>query len=280
MASCGDAKAAPVSWYRYLVALLKVVAHVLLIVFIAWISLSFAHWDLLDEPLREEAEFRILGTIPGFWECWNPRSLSEASPLRPKHSCELYATSLPKSRARSMLAVFTGPWVVGQSVVHWFTGSHFPLTAARSFHLVVTGKEMKYKAPAAVSFSDLMSMIAMASFFFYAGAWVTVLLYLTLHDALSDFERFQTSAQLLVCFAGLLTKLKPSVLFFVIYAFVCCIMACTSSLLLVVLPLALLLTAGLLLVLHRPEYASASRSWVLTVKQIFFDFYVLSFDQD
>ncbi|CAE7679045.1 unnamed protein product [Symbiodinium pilosum] len=231
-----------VPWLRYVCASLAVIIHVCFIALIAWVSCSFAHWDTLDEPWSEPIQLRIVANRhSGLAECWSPGPLLNqgrflAIGTDPGY-CEMRASSISSNRFRSFIALTLGPLVVIQTVLHWFQGTHFPLTAARSFFIVSTGREMEWKLPT-VDVVSLLTMMAMAVFFFYCGMWCCVLLYMKVHD--DGLRHASTFVQLLLCLLGMLSKLKSSLIFVVMYLIHCCIISYVDPLVVAFIPVVLL----------------------------------------
>ncbi|CAE7476201.1 unnamed protein product [Symbiodinium sp. CCMP2456] len=152
-----------VSIFRYLCACFAVVSHFSFIVLTAWVSCSFARWEEMDEPLQEPIQLRIVaGTHSEQADCWNPATflgVHRPGTARASGFCEMRASSLASNRFRSFVALMLGPVVVIETVLHWFQGTHFPLTASQSFFVVSTGREMERKVPVV----DVASILILTS---------------------------------------------------------------------------------------------------------------------
>lgn len=218
-----------VHWRTYLLALLDVIGHCCLVALIAWLSISFAHWDEVNAPtnLLDRATDGLIqmGAYDDPSRCWQ-FSLPDNS-LRPdtrfaSRFCELTFSSLTEARFRSLLACFGAPLCALQTMLNWFDAKHFPLTVSRSFYVVRTSREMERK-PVKLTSVDLTSAIVMGAFFFYCGIWALALLFMQLHDVKPGLPRLQVASQLLGCALLMLIKLRPIFLCFVVYATCGCV---------------------------------------------------------
>jgi hypothetical protein len=193
----------------------------MLMMLICWASCRLARWERLDEPTRSSSELNegiIMKVTPQMVaHCWSfdfsvQRSIPPEAAL-----CESQVTTLADNRWRFILAFLAGPSILLQTVLHWFSGRHCPLTSSRSFYLVNTGSEMP-TGKAKITMWTLLFVPAAGLYFFYCGLWVVVLLFMRLHDCGDGFERFQLGGQLIMCCFGLLTKAGPMVASCVLYA--------------------------------------------------------------
>ncbi|CAJ1376643.1 unnamed protein product [Effrenium voratum] len=275
-------KANAVSPTTYALACIAVVCHVLLIVVISWTSCSFAHWEDLDEPTREPIQWRIVtSTHAELGRCWSPALLmqklaSVEAPTMVSPFCEMRVSTLTMNRLRNFMSLMLGPMVTIQTVLHWFQGTHFPLTASKSFYIVSTGRELDPKVPK-VNLGMIFCTAAMAIFFFYGGMWNIALLYMRTHDLEPGFEFQQCFAQLMVCCMCMMTKLKPAIMFFVSYLVYRCITMYVNPLMLAFIPTVLFLVAAVSPTGRRG--APEGQDLLPTVRGIIHDFALFAYEQ-
>ncbi|CAE6927259.1 unnamed protein product [Symbiodinium natans] len=170
-----------------------------------------------------------------------------------------------------------GPLVVIETVLHWFQGTHFPLTASRSFFIANTGREMERKLPV-VDVASILIMIAMATFFFYCGMWSIALLYMRAHDLESGLASVQTYVQLLVCCFSMLVKLKSWLMFIVSYLLYSCIVSYVDPLFLAFIPTVLLLVFILSPAANRRQAVGENGALLPTIKAALLDLASLAYD--
>mmetsp|Transcript_84398 Transcript_84398/g.149282 ORF Transcript_84398/g.149282 Transcript_84398/m.149282 type:complete len:304 (-) Transcript_84398:117-1028(-) len=251
-----------VPFRAYLASLLTVIGHCCLVLLIAYLSIAFAHWEEVNEPvnvLDRAAQGLInMGAYDDPGRCWQfplQNTSSRSGSRIAARYCELSLSSLTETRFRSLLASFGAPLCALHTILNWFDGKHFPLTASRSFFVVCTGREMEQKRPKLTSV-DIASMIAMGAFFFYCGMWVIAILFMQLHDVEPGLPRLRVASQLTLCTLTMLTKLKPVALCFVAYATCCCVGSHFSWAGWIAFPCVLLLAIYL-----SPDPCSRRRDW-------------------
>eukprot|EP00933_Yihiella_yeosuensis_P045012 TRINITY_DN40322_c0_g1_i1.p1 TRINITY_DN40322_c0_g1~~TRINITY_DN40322_c0_g1_i1.p1 ORF type:complete len:307 (+),score=27.12 TRINITY_DN40322_c0_g1_i1:67-987(+) len=206
-------------WPQYLGALAAVTCHINWILLVCWLSWSFCDWDTLDEPTRTWVPRAVFYSQEQLSECLRPHFF--ASTAHHAASCELIITSPPENRGRFLLTIFAATFVVMQTFLSWSTGTHFPMTAARSFYLLYAGKEVDPK-PTGFTFVTAACMFMMGLFFLYCTMWAGIVLFLRMQDTTSTMVLIVATIQLALLSCCILTKLRAVVICFAIYALLNC----------------------------------------------------------